>query len=205
VKTWKSAGTARLIAQYAPQIEADLAYHYHQDLRDLWRPNGGATRLTWRRVGVLIERLPPESALKTAIRDAQGAVTLARQAASEDGDSDTGFGPYSNTDMHIAALIDEIRWLRHAIYHAQGAKPKKPHQYPRPGVMPVKTRKISTAGRTHLAELRAERARRRATLQPADVAVPTHIADTQARKLGPAEKQWITDQLAQLRAAQRRN
>lgn len=178
-----------------------MAFYYQQDLRDVWRPDYGPSRLTWRRLAVLIDRLPPESAVKTALRDAQGAMALAEAAKNGSAGAD-GWGSYSNTDMHLGALIDEVRWLRHAIYHAQGAKPKRPGQYPRPGVMPPKTHKLSPAAQQYLADMRARRddARAAAGRATAAVPVPTHIAEAPHRRLGPAERQWITDQLAQLRS-----
>jgi hypothetical protein len=168
------------------------------DLRDVWRKGGGATRLTWRRVAVLIDRLPPESALKTAIRDEVGAAELAAQAKRNEREGSGSFGPYSNTDMHLSMIIDELRWLRYSIYHAQGGKPKRPSQYPRPGVAPAAgKRQVTDAGRAHLAQLRAERAAQRSGRQP--VPVPPHIAAAGHKKLGPAEKAWLTEQLANLR------
>lgn len=162
----------------------------------MWRARGGRSRLTWRRLGVLIDGLPPESRTKTAIRDAHGAVALAQQA-KDSGGGDDGWGSYSNSDMHIAALIDEIRWLRHAVYHAQGAKPKRPKQYPRPGVMPERIRKLNPEAHAYLARLREQRAAKR----PQPEQVPAHIADAAHRRLGPAEKQWLGEQLAAMRAS----
>lgn len=41
-------------------MEADFAFR-GIDLRDYYRPHGGPSRLTLRRVGVLVRHLPPES------------------------------------------------------------------------------------------------------------------------------------------------
>lgn len=41
-------------------MEADLAFRGH-DLRDLYRPGGGSSRLTLRRLNVLVRHLPTES------------------------------------------------------------------------------------------------------------------------------------------------
>jgi hypothetical protein len=99
--------------------------------------------------------------------------------------------------MHLAVLIDEIRWLRYAVYHAQGGKPAKPAQYPRPGVIPAGARRISDAARDYLIELRT---RLRPDQSPPQAPpVPDHIASAAAKKLGPAERAWLTEQLAQLR------
>lgn len=96
--------------------------------------------------------------------------------------------------MHLAQLIDEMRWLRFAVYHAQGGKPKKPDQYPRPGV-PLKRKKtLSSVQRDYLDEIRANRAPAPAPL------IPPHIAQANAKKLGPAERAWLARQLAAMRA-----
>jgi hypothetical protein len=148
--------------------------------------------LTWRRLGVLIDRLPPESATKTAIRDELGP-TPQQQTGDDDGEW-AGYGSYSNTDMHLGMVVDELRWIRYAVYHAQGGKPGKPHQYPRPGVAPSEKRLLSPAGRDFLTEMRLRRAAAHAA-PAADAGVPQHIAAAQAKRLGPAERQWLRRQL----------
>lgn len=50
-------------------MEGDLQFYYGIDLRDLWRPGGGASRLTYRRLLVLVGRLPQDSAFMSACRD----------------------------------------------------------------------------------------------------------------------------------------
>ncbi len=156
------------------------------------RPGGGASRLTWRRLINLMERLAPESAFKTAIRDDIGAEELAEQAnrpAVDDG-GPTRLGAYSQTDMHLAVLIDELRWLRYAVYHSQGGKPHKPTAYPRPGVAPVKARRLTGGQRDYMEALRAGRTR-------IATPVPAHIEASRPKQLGPAERDFIARQLAQ--------
>lgn len=62
-------------------MEGDFALHYHTDYRDVYRPGGGPSRLTLRRLSLLVERLPPESAFKSAVEDrlpisGESAVTM---------------------------------------------------------------------------------------------------------------------------------
>ncbi|GGK61192.1 hypothetical protein Sme01_02830 [Sphaerisporangium melleum] len=109
------------------------------DLRDLWRPSGGQSRLTWRLLGSLIRHLPPESATKTAIRNAmpEGDLRQASQAA------DPSTGQWSQTEMLLAQLIDAVRYLRYTMLRLEvGSKAGKPPELvPRPGVSPKTPRK----------------------------------------------------------------
>lgn len=57
-------------------MEADLARYYQgQDFRDFYRPKGGESRLTLRRLAVLVRGLPPES-LTTKALGGSGFSTL---------------------------------------------------------------------------------------------------------------------------------
>jgi hypothetical protein len=138
-----------------------------------------------------LDRLPVESAMKTAIRDSLGP-TPPQQQDDDDGGEWAGYGPYSNTDMHLGMVVDELRWLRYAVYHAQGGKPGRPAQYPRPGVTPSVGQRLSHAGRDFLTAMRE----RRTASHPADpVELPPHIAAAQPKKLGPAERAWLRQAL----------
>ncbi len=132
--------------------------------------------------------LPPESAYKTALRDHLGPDALAKSNTNDGGD--VRLGVFSQTDMHLGQIIDELRWTRYAIYHAQGGKPRKPSQYPRPGVALGKRTALSEAQRDYLDELRAQR-----PPPPTFAHVPHHIGNAQPKKLGPAEREWIVSQL----------
>lgn len=112
----------------------------------------------------------------------------ARTAARADDDTDR-YGPYSNTDMHLAQLIDEIRWLRFAVYQAASGKPQQPTPYPRPGVRSGR-RRLAPEQQNYLLRLKAQRER-----QAPQVPVPAHIAAAAARKLGPGEQHWLRTQL----------
>lgn len=59
-------GAARLVALYPREIEADLQRHYRIDYRDRWRDRGGESRLTYRRLLVLLDGLPEESLFRSA-------------------------------------------------------------------------------------------------------------------------------------------
>lgn len=62
-------GLLFLIREYAAAVEADLAFR-QIDFRDYWLPGGGSSRLSLRRLLVLIAGLPYESQLQTALRAA---------------------------------------------------------------------------------------------------------------------------------------
>jgi|GEM_PF-2455522 len=107
--------------------------HYRVDVRDLWRPGGGESRLTWRLLGNLVRHLPPESATKTALRNQMSEAELKRAAE----EADPSHGQWSQLEMLVAQLIDTVRWLVHitAVAHG-GRRGKPPEPVPRPGVPP---------------------------------------------------------------------
>jgi hypothetical protein len=149
----KSARFARFVEAYAEEIEADLVYFCNGlDLRDVWRPGGGASRLTWRRLENLVSRLPPESATKTALRDEMSPEELAMELAAAR-EEQPGHGPWSRLELRVMALYDQLSWVIYAIYHAQGGKPDRPEPYPRPGVQPV-SQPITPEGVAYLERLR---------------------------------------------------
>lgn len=147
-------GTVR---SYGPQLESDLAAHCDGvDLRDLFRPGGGTSRLTWRRLGALIDGLPGHSATKTAIRDALGDEKLAE--LSKDGPHQ--HGQWSHTDLRIAALEDvaqRILWRVMQVTSGQGTKIPFPEPVPRPGVISRSRRRLDPKAQAYLAHLRANR------------------------------------------------
>lgn len=79
--------------------------------------------MTYRYLGMLIDGLPPESLTKTKLRAAYSDVELAAMAADN-----TEHGPWSHTDLLLAALWDLIAGLMH------DSKKGDPPQYPRPGI-----------------------------------------------------------------------
>ncbi len=99
-------------------------------MRDLFRPDGGTSRLTYRQVAAWLDLLPGESAYKTAIRDALSDEQLAALAKRPR----EGHGPWSHAELLLAHIVDMLAWVIYAIPAAQGGKPKKPKPFPRPGV-----------------------------------------------------------------------
>jgi hypothetical protein len=124
-----------LIEEHAEALESDLARWYATDLRDLWRPGGGSSRLTYRRLRVLIDGLPAESRLKTEIRD---GLTQEQWDTLPD---PQGYGEWSRTDHLLAAVHDRIGMLDHTlalVNSKPGTNLPLPRPYPRPGVGPVR-------------------------------------------------------------------
>lgn len=120
-------------------------------MRDLWRPGGD---LTYRRVRVLLDTLPPQSRTKTAMRE-----RLGDQVSAPEPGADPGHGAWSHLEMLVAELIDANRMVEHAVYRSQGGKGSPPARYPRPGVKakrPTST-VLTPTGITQLSALRDAR------------------------------------------------
>jgi hypothetical protein len=130
-----------ITATFAEEIEADLARFYHIDFLDLYRPG----RLSWRKLLVLVEHLPPEAALNTAIRNLMPEDKLAENAG------DPTKAPWSAAETLLASVIDEIRNLgwTYVQGHSDSSIPK-PLPVPRPGV----------TGRRRLKRISLENARK---------------------------------------------
>lgn len=86
-----------------------------------------------RKLRVILEHLPPESATKTALRNAADPEDLKR--ASTDARADRA--PWSSTEMLLAAVLDAIRINTAVTVAAGGGKPGKFEPTPRPGVEPT--------------------------------------------------------------------
>ncbi|MEU8023752.1 hypothetical protein AB0B88_16205 [Micromonospora haikouensis] len=157
----KIAAVDGLLQAYAPEVEADLADR-GIDLRDLWRRGGGASRLTYRRLAVLLEQLPPESRTKTAQRDDLDPVELARHVAAMPPSS--GWGPHGPIHELLMRVGESIEWLRHDVAKAVGGKPKEPVPWRRPGVLGRQDMAAIEAEQSApvVADLEAERAARAA-------------------------------------------
>lgn len=97
-------------------IEADLERHYQRDLCDLWRG-----RLTIRKLRVLIDGLPPDSATVRALSEV-----------------DDRFAGWTLTDVLMGRLVDQL-----ALFHwhyEQVHREKKAETRPRPkSVLPDPT------------------------------------------------------------------
>ena len=125
------------------------------DLRDLWRPGGGRSGLTWRLVKVLIDGLPPESLTKTATRDSLTPDELADLASTPS----TGHGPWSHLETIAAAQYDVLQQIQYVLTVVHGGKPDTPKPWPRPGV--GMKRRLPPAARTYLDDLAAQHEQRR--------------------------------------------
>lgn len=98
------------------------------DLLDWYRG-----RLPIRRLRILIDHLPPESATKTAIRNA----ITPEQAEVSRGESHPEKAPWSNLEMLVAAMRDEMRLNTIVAIAAAGGKPPTFEPTPRPGITPT--------------------------------------------------------------------
>lgn len=107
-------------------------------------------RMTWRKVRVYIERLPPQSATMTAIRRDSPPSSAEREQRDPDA------GRWSQLEMLVAALIDEVRRSNFYLLRINGSKTvKAPQPVPRPGVKPEGPRRavINSKGAARLFEL----------------------------------------------------
>ncbi|MEV0830899.1 hypothetical protein [Nonomuraea rubra] len=107
--------------------------------------------MTWRRLDVLLRNLPPESRLKTALRNEVPDQELRRM--SEGADPSTG--QWSHAEMLQALVIDALREIRYVLVKVNGGKAKPPDPLPRPGV------KARRKGRRHLTPQQQEAVFRR--------------------------------------------
>ncbi|MFE0326331.1 hypothetical protein ACFW08_05880 [Streptomyces sp. NPDC058960] len=94
-----------------------------------------------RRLRVLIEHLPPESATKTALRNSIPESDL--EPAT--GDYRPDLAPWSGVEMLLAAVKDEVTMLRHVTVAANGGKPGEFTPTPRPGIPPKSAQKSRRA------------------------------------------------------------
>lgn len=100
------------------------------DLLDLWRDND---RLSWRKLGVLISQLPPESATATALRLDPREV-IAEDAPLHDPETEQ----WSRVEQLLAGVRDEVlalRWVYSSV-HSKAPLKWKPDPLARPGVTP---------------------------------------------------------------------
>lgn len=151
-RTGGIARLAALISAHGEALEADLA-PLGMDLGGLRRRGGF---LTWRKLGVLIRHLPPESATMTALRNAMPPELL----KSESDEADPGRAPWSHTQMLEAAQLDTLRLILHVLIAANGGKPgEPPPPTRRPGVAGQKKRRRLTVGERRLLDPRMRQSR----------------------------------------------
>jgi hypothetical protein len=112
----------------------------------LWR--GG---LSYRRLWVLVKQLPVDSATQTKLRDA--ANTELEDLVTASPDQPVEFGPWALTNYQLAALTDEVAWLRFVVARTAGSENyPQPKPTPRPGRL---KRVQSDANVRYLSRLRA--------------------------------------------------
>lgn len=91
---------------------------------------------------MLLDHLPPESALKTAERDALDPRELAAHASDV---AAAGYGPWSHEATMLAEVCDRLAHVAYVVVRSQGGKAKPSDPYPRPGVVPkVRRRQYRT-------------------------------------------------------------
>jgi len=94
--------------------------------------------MTWRRLRVLIQHLPPESHTMTALRNSMTAEEQATQAESSDPEK----ANYSNLEQLVAATVDSVRHLEYTLIcintEKKSKRPEAPKPLPRPGSTPPK-------------------------------------------------------------------
>jgi hypothetical protein len=109
--------------------------------------------MSLRRMRVLIQGLPPESATWTALRNAMTPEELAEQA--EKGEPEKG--RWSQLEQLLAALLDSSRRVEYILIAAnsdgKSKLPDPPEPIRRPGAKPPARKTISEANATRLFRL----------------------------------------------------
>lgn len=94
--------------------------------------------MTWRRLRVLIQHLPPESHTMTALRNSMSDEELAEQ--SEQGEPERG--RWSQTEQLLALMADRIARLEYVLIcvntEKKSQRPEAPEPIRRPGAKPPK-------------------------------------------------------------------
>lgn len=112
-----------LVDEFCEELEADLA-HQGVDLRDVFRPRGGPSGLTWRRLGVLVKGLPRTSLLMTRMRD--------EIEVDVSDDDEPKHGPWSLDNYQLADLIDRVNLLTMTLVQVNDGKADEFVPIPRP-------------------------------------------------------------------------
>ncbi len=88
--------------------------------------------MSLRRLRVLVDHLPSESATKTAMRNAAPPELLARAAQ----DARPDLAPWTGAELLLASILDAVRVLTAVSIAAAGGKPEMPEPTSRPGIPP---------------------------------------------------------------------
>ena len=110
--------------------------------------------MSWRRLRVLIQHLPPESATMTALRNNMSDEELAKQAESGEPEK----AQWSQLEQLMAANLDAIRRVEYVLICANTEKkskrPDAPKPTRRPGAKPLRPKpQLSEATANFLFEL----------------------------------------------------
>jgi hypothetical protein len=96
--------------------------------------------MTWRRLRVIIQGLPPESRTMTALRNSMSEEELAEQADRGEPEK----GRWSQLEQLVAGLADAVRRLEYVTVLANSdsktRRPDPPEPIRRPGAKPRKAR-----------------------------------------------------------------
>lgn len=123
------------------------------DIKQLW--TGG---LSFRRLRIIIDRLPEDSALWTEIRDEMSPEDLAEH--DEAVSSKRKHGRWSKTNLLLASIADRIAvntWQYVASKSPKGKAPPEPKPIPRPGVETKTAGPMGSNQRAYLERLRRNR------------------------------------------------
>lgn len=96
--------------------------------------------MSWRRLRVLIQHLPPESATMTALRNGLTDEELAAQAEAGEPEK----ARWSQMEQLMASVYDRLGHITYVLllanHSGKGKKPDPPEPLPRPGAKPVQPR-----------------------------------------------------------------
>jgi hypothetical protein len=101
--------------------------------------------MSWRRLRVLIQNLPAESATWTALRNALTPEEIAEQA----GKGEPEKGRWSQTDQLLASMVDALRrvewvlWVVNIEKKSQRPDPPEPMRRPGAGPKPKKRARLT--------------------------------------------------------------
>jgi hypothetical protein len=109
--------------------------------------------MSWRRLRVLIQHLPPESATMTALRNTMSPEELAEQA--EKGEPERA--PWSQLEQLVAVVADRVAAVEHVLICAnldkKAKRPRPPEPIRRPGAKAKAKQKATEAQHIHLFNL----------------------------------------------------
>lgn len=127
----KIGSLAVILERHYEDLEADLTYQGIA-LGDLW-----LGKLSWRKLWILVSRLPMDSFTHTAIRESMSDEE--REAADK---RVAGHGRWAKEHYLLAAAVDAIREGTWVVARMNGAKVEMPKPIDRPGMVKPKPRAL---------------------------------------------------------------